>query len=658
MKPILFAKNATTFTSNGLGRLDCISCKVTEERNGMYELELEIAESAPHASEIEMSSIIVAKPSQGATNQAFRVYKITKPINGIFGVCAQHISYQLSYIPVMPFSVVASSSACSQTLQGLVTNAAEACPFTFTTDVTTVSSYKQTVPASLRSRLGGVEGSVIDQFGGEYEWDNYTVKLWANRGVTTPTVSLRYGKNITDLNQEENIENTITGIVPFWTDSEGGNTITLPEKVVNSSTAGNYPFHRTVPYDFSQSFDEDTVPTEAQLRAKAQAYVSQAGIGIPKVSIKLSFINLSDTEEYKDIAALQTVKLCDLVGVYFEKLDISTTAKVVKTVYDVLTERYDSIEIGSLRGTLASTISGQQDAMNTLANNTKRMFGQFSNEVGEIVDTATNWLTSGDGYVVARKNVSGEWKELLFMDHADETQAVNVLRINENGIGFSSSGVAGPYTQAWTLDGRLVIGGTNVPSLTVYDNNSNIIFQTSASGTVWNSTNSSMTAAGILNAVGAILTNATITSTKQNGSALNLSDSELLFKYNNNTVASIVTARSTWGGRTHTYLNINSDEDINLVSDNASWSGDIYDSHVYVGEHQMTLYTGNSGAIADFQIDFDTAILGDQYENLGVSYDGYDAWLTYDTLWSEAGTSVLSGVDNTSITRFNAWGYR
>ena len=660
MKPILFDKTATSFLTNGIGRLDAISCRVTEERNGMYVLELQIAETANHAGEIEMSSIIVAKPSQGATNQPFRVYKITKPINGIFTVLAEHISYQLSYIPVMPFSITASASAANQTLQALKTNAAESCPFNFSTDVTTVASYKQTAPASLRSRLGGVEGSVLDQFGGEYEWDNYDVKLWRNRGVTTPTVSLRYGKNITDLNQEENIENTITGIVPYWQDSEGEQTVTLPEKVVDSPAASSYPFKRTVPYDFSQSFDEDTIPTEAQLRAKAQAYVAQAGIGVPEVSIKLSFINLSDTEEYKDIAALQSVKLCDIVGVYFEKLNISTTAKVVKTIYDVLAEKYESIEIGSLRGTLSSTIQGQQDAVNTLANNTKRMFGQFTNEVGQIVDEATTWLTSGDGFVVAKKNAAGEWKELLFMDHASEEDAVNVLRINENGIGFSSSGVAGPYTQAWTLDGKLVIGGTNVPSLTVYDNATppNIIFQTSRSGTIWNSTNSSMTAAGILSAVGAILTNATITSTKQNGSALNLSDSELLFKYNNTTVASIITDRSSWGGRTHTYLNINSDEDINLVSDNASWSGDIYDSHVYIGEHQMTLYTGDSGAIADFQINFDTAVLGDQYENLGVYFDGYDAWLTYDTVWFEAGTSVLSGVDSTNISRFNAWGYR
>ena len=535
MKPILFSKNATTFTTNGLGRLDCISCTVTEERNGMFELEMEIAESVEHASQIEMSSIIVAKPSQGANNQAFRVYKITKPINGIFSVSAQHISYQLSYIPVMPFSVTASASACSQTLSGLVTNAAENCPFSFSTDVTTVSSYRQTAPASLRSRLGGVEGSVIDQFGGEYEWDNYSVKLWQNRGVTTPSVTLRYGKNITDLNQEENIENTITGIVPFWQDSEGENIITLPEKVVDSSTASNYPFKRTITYDFSQSFDQDTAPTEAQLRAKAQAYVAQTGIGIPKVSIKVSFVNLSDTEEFKDIAALQTVKLCDQIGVYFEKLGIGTTAKVVKTVYNVLNERYDSIEVGSLRSTLASTISSQDGMISTLANNTKKMFSEYNNTVGELIDNATAWLTSAGGYVIAVKNNDGSWKELLFMSTNDITDThANVLRINTNGLGFSSTGIAGPYTQAWTLDGKLVVGGTNVPSLTVYDSSQNILFQIDKDGLQWNAPNSALNTSGTL--------------TIKNGSGVTLGTwgSSGLTMYDGNGTAS-ANITGTWG---------------------------------------------------------------------------------------------------------------
>ena len=151
MKPILFAPNATNFTTNGLGRLDCHECKVTEERNGQFELEMTIAESALHANQIEMTSIIVARASQGSGLQAFRVYRITKPLNGVFKVYANHISYQLSLIPTMPFSVVASAHACEDTLDGLVSNAVEACPFTFTTDVTTVASYSQSTPASIRA---------------------------------------------------------------------------------------------------------------------------------------------------------------------------------------------------------------------------------------------------------------------------------------------------------------------------------------------------------------------------------------------------------------------------------------------------------------------------------------------------------------------------
>lgn len=517
MNPILFAKDATQLNTNGIGRLEAISCIVTEERNGIFELEMTIAETALHAAEIEMQSIIMAKVPDKQNLQAFRVYKLTKPINGIFKVLAQHISYQLSFIPVMPFSVLASSGACAATLAGLKTNAVEDCPFTFTTDVTTINSYSQTAPASLRSRLGGVEGSVLDQFGGEYSWDNYNVSLLNHRGVTTPTVSLRYGKNITDLNQEENIADTITGIVPFWEGSDGDALVTLPEKVIESSHAGAYPFKRTVPYDFSSEFQDQ--PTESQLRAKAQAYMSAAGVGIPKVSIKVSFISLADTEEFKDIAALQNVNLCDNVGVYFEKLGIGTTAEIVKVVYDVLLEKYDSVEIGSLRSNLSSTINANSQGISELANNTRRMFKEYSGTVTELVDEATAWLTSGDGYVVATKDDDGNWQEILFMDTDDVETATNVLRINQNGIGFSSTGVAGPYTQAWTLDGKMVIGGTNAPSITVYDNSTppNILFQITKDGMIWNAANSSLTTDGTLTAHNCIL-DGTIESTRYTSS--------------------------------------------------------------------------------------------------------------------------------------------
>ena len=461
MKPILFAENSTSFTTNGIGRLsDAISCVVTEERNGQYELTMEYPSTGIHFDEIKLRAIIVAKPSEGASNQPFRIYNISRPINGRVTIDAQHLSYDLSKNVAMPFEVTASSTACASTLAGLKTNAVETCPFTFTTDVNTVASYHQTVPASIRQRLGGIEGSVLDQFGGEYEFNGYTVNLHKERGEEK-NIPLRYGKNITDIKQEENIANTITGIVPFWADNEGGEVVTLPEKVVYAPNASAYPQKLTVPYDFSANFESQ--PTVAQLRAKAQAYINQSGIGIPKVSIDVSFVNLADTEEYKDIAPLQQVNLCDIIPVQFEALGIDTTAKIVATEYDVLKERYNSITVGSLRSNLTSTINDQNSEMVTSTN------AKFA-KVGEEIDNATAWLTSAGGYVIAVKDNDGTWKELIFADHQDPSDWVHCLRINENGIGFSSDGGT-TYTQAWTLDGKLVIGGTNVPSITVYDSN-------------------------------------------------------------------------------------------------------------------------------------------------------------------------------------------
>ena len=489
MIPILFSENSTVFTSNGIGRLsDAISCVVTEERNGQYELQMVYPSTGKHFEDINLRAIIVAKPSTGTNNQPFRIYNISKPIDGKVTINAQHISYDLTKNVCMPFSVSASSSACYQVLQNLKSYAVETCPFNFSMDVVTVASYDQKAPASIRSRLGGTEGSVLDQFHGEYEWDVYDVKFWANRGQTK-NIPLRYGKNITDIKQEAEISQTITGIVPYWMDNEGNNLVTLPERVVYSPNASAYSQKLTVPMDFSADFEEQ--PTEATLRTHAQAYVNQSGIGVPKVSIDVSFVNLADTEEYKDLIALQEVNLCDTIPVQFEPLGIDTTAKIVKTEYDVLAEKYKKITVGSLRSNLATNITEQNNNIMTTTS------AKFEKVVTEI-DNATAWLTSSGGYVVAVKNNDGSWKELLFLDTNDIDTATNVLRINENGIGFSSNGVSGPYTQAWTLDGRLVIGGTNVPSITVYDDQSNIIFQAAATGIVWNADNSSMSADGTL----------------------------------------------------------------------------------------------------------------------------------------------------------------
>ena len=503
MIPILFAENATQFNTNGLGRLaDAIYCKVDEERNGIYELEMSYPISGQHYEDIKIRSIVVVKPSANANIQPFRIYKITKPINGKVTIYAQHISYDLTKNVCMPFTVTASGTACNTALQGLKTNAVESCPFDFWTDVTTVASYDQKIPGSIRQRLGGTQGSILDQFGGEYEWDGYTVKLWKNRGQERD-ITLRYGKNITDLEQEENIANTVTGIVPYWTNTDNSDSLFLTEKAVYSPNVDKYSTRLTVPMDFSSEWEEK--PTQEQLRNKATVYVNQSGFGLPKVSIKLSFINLADTEEYKDIIPLQEVSLCDTIKVQFEKLGIDTTAKIVETEYDVLTEKYNSIQIGSLKSTLATTINDMNQSMAlTIEESDKRMFADTS----DMVDNATKWLTSSGGYVVAVKNTDGSWKELLFLDTNDIDTAHNVLRINTNGIGFSSTGIAGPYRQGWTLDGRLLIGGSNASSLTVYkrvDGVDTTLFEITPQHIIWNTPMSSMAQDGSLTLNGGTL---------------------------------------------------------------------------------------------------------------------------------------------------------
>ena len=548
MIPILFSENSNTFTTNGIGRLsDVISCIVTEERNGQFELAMVYPADGKHFEDITLRALIVADASPAQTKQPFRIYKISKPINGKVTINAQHISYDLSKNVSMPFSVSASSSACANALNGLKTNAVETCPFTFSTNVTTVASFAQLAPATIRQMMGGVEGSVLDQFGGEYKFDKFAVSLMVSRG-TTKNIPLRYGKNITDIKQEENIANTITGIVPFWSDSEGGDIVTLPEKVLHSSNASSYSSYLTIPVDFSSDFEEK--PTESQLRTHGQAYINKYGIGIPKVSIDVSFVNLPDTEEYKVLLNLLQLELCDTIPVEFSKLGISASAKVVKTEYNTLKDRYDRITVGEVGATLAKTITGVSDSVTGLADATKTNFAKAGNEtdvkistatanfptrneVQQDIDNATAWLTQTGGVIRALKNDDGEWTDLLCCSANATASTGNVFRLNVNGVGFSSTGWNGPFYQGWTLDGHILIGGTNAPSITVYDNNNNVIFQADATKIIWNATNSSMDSTG------------TITSKNGNYNFTSISNGSINFGYNNQVLATLRSQTAT-----------------------------------------------------------------------------------------------------------------
>ena len=439
MNPVLYESTESTFETNGLGVLsDTISCQVVEERNGIFEITLEYPLTGIHYQEIKQRRIIFVKPNPYEDPQPFRIYRITKPLSGKITVYAQHISYDLSGVPVSPFS----SGSVTGALSGLKTNAAVTNPFSFWTDKTSTGDFAVTAPTSTRTLLGGSDGSILDVFGGEYKFDRWTVRLYNNRGKNSG-VSIRYGKNLMDLQQDENISNVVTGIYPYWLSSEGELT-ELPEKIVNAP--GTYDFTRISAIDFSGDFEE--APTEEQLRDRANDYISSNNVGVPTVSITVEFQPLEQTEEYKDIALLERVNLCDTVNVEYSELGVSATAKCVKTTYDALKDKYISIELGDAKTNIADTIIQQQQEIN------EKPSVSF---LEQAVINATNWITGNKGgYVIFQRNADGQPYEILIMDKPEIEKAVKVWRWNQGGLGYSSNGYDGDYSTAITQDGAIV----------------------------------------------------------------------------------------------------------------------------------------------------------------------------------------------------------
>lgn len=446
MIPRLFPANATYFASGGITTLtDTISCIVSEERNGPFELEMVVSTTTPYFDQIEVGCLILAKPNHAQGPQAFEIYEISKPINQQVQVRAHHISYRTSFIPVVPFS----ATGITQTLTQLAAAEREDDPFIISTDITNeTSTYNQTAPGSLRSRLGGTEGSLLDVFGGEYMWDNFTINLLKERGADNG-VQLRLAKNITDLDQTLNLERVITGALPYWISEDG--LTTFYGDVEYSQSVSDYAYNRTVLLDVSEQFE--TAPSSEQLQNAAQQYLLKASLATPSNSVQVSFIDLADTEEYSN-SPLERVNLCDTVEVIYPALGVSYKEKAVKLTFDVLAERTLEVEIGDARSSMSKTLNdliGDSTAVITI--------GKKLVSITQSVDRELGTITSQVASVQQQVNENGESITTLANTI---TQNESQLRIDlaqiEQQIGENTDDISEMHTYFTFGPGGLTIG--------------------------------------------------------------------------------------------------------------------------------------------------------------------------------------------------------
>ena len=447
MIPVLYESTATSFNTFGLGALaETTSCVVTEERNGKYELELKYPVNGAYYDELQLERIIKAKPNDTAAPQAFRIYRISKPMKGNVTVFAQHISYDLAGIGEMPWSTTSMSAAL--VLQQIATvHATESSDFELTTDFEAAKPFSVTEPQTIRATLGGTAGSMLDVWGGEWEWNNFVATLHAARGADNGVV-IEYAKNLTGLTAANDTTGVYTLLLPYCISED--NVITLPEKVLPITTA--LTVDKVLVRDFSDAFDIDTTPTEAQLREVAEAYLEANPLGVPTPTITVNFEPLWKLPEYA--ALIERVSLCDVVTVRYTDIGVDVKQKVVKTVYDTLQERYTEITLGKAAASMVTNVV----ALNAEVEKNTQAMNTIPSRINAAVQAATALITGQTGgYVVINTDTdTGKPYEILIMDYPRIEDAVNVWRWNMGGLGFSSNGYNGPYTTAITQDGSIV----------------------------------------------------------------------------------------------------------------------------------------------------------------------------------------------------------
>ena len=383
MIPILFDKTETSFTSNGIGRLrDCISFLVTEERNGVYEADFEYPVDGANYDLIQIGRIVGVTHDESGDIQPFDIVSYSKPIDGVVTFHCVHISYRQSYLTLSATNINSLADAFTALGSATPTN-----PFNYWTDKTSTGyvGCLDGIPKTVRSILGGIEGSILDAYGGEYEWDRWTVKLWSARGQYRD-FSIRYGVNLLDYNEDYDSSGCYNACVPYWTD---GTTAVIGTKQVSG---GIPPSGREqcVPLDVSEKFEDE--PTQAQVEAMGLSVMNENHPSVPSQNIKVSFVRLQDMGEFADFQNLLQCKLCDTINVIFPDFNSSGQFKIVKTVWNVLTGKNEEMELGDLSITLSEAL-GITDVTQSSKSTIEQIQDKLTDYV-KIVDAGTAWVSS------------------------------------------------------------------------------------------------------------------------------------------------------------------------------------------------------------------------------------------------------------------------
>ena len=399
--PILYKANETNFEHLGVSVLsDASKCHVSREKNGIYILEFDYPVNGKDVDKIKEGMYIKSDAGYRTKNQRFIVSKITKTQNE-FKIYCQHISQvKTTMNAIRPdISITGSALMALSTWRDNLLDSRD--EFFVNSDITTVNSttWKVENIENARDALGGKAGSILDVWGGEYEFDNLNITLHKSMGIDNPTI-IAYGKNLLDLEQEQSILETYTSVFPFKKYTDDNNReqlITLPEILLDSTHLNKFTHRRILKVDFSS---DENLKTVEQLRSKTKSYIKSNNVGVPKTNLKINYQDLSKVEGVFDNPALEEVDLCDRLKVYYSELGImNESAKVVKVIWDVILEENHEIEVGDGRSSFTDsnsakleTLQAQNDSLlariNTLIAEQEEAFDRYFNEKSKVIEDA------------------------------------------------------------------------------------------------------------------------------------------------------------------------------------------------------------------------------------------------------------------------------